>query len=146
MTNIWGRIPVKLRERPFDAFSAVLLAILGLYQLLDPNWPEEVAQSINGVLIVIISLYLMFAGIVIVAAMSADYRKTPVFCFFGQMYGWAFMAAATAAIEMITIYNAMQLPIGFYPLLILWVTSWFLITVSAVARSVSLWRRYRKTI
>ena len=54
MKNIWGRIPVKIRERPFDAFTAVLLLMLGTYQLVDPNWPEEVAMSINNIIFVII--------------------------------------------------------------------------------------------
>lgn len=144
MKNIWGRIPVKIRERPFDAFSALLLLLLGLYQLLDPNWPEETTQSVSGPLIVIISLYLMCAGIVIIVAMSLDYRKHPIYSFFGQMYGWAFMAAATGAIELITIYNAMQLAIGFYPILILWTTAWLLITFAGVSRSLSLWLRYKK--
>ena len=144
MKSIWGRIPVKIRERPFDAFSASLLLLLGLYQLLDPNWPEEVTQSINGPLIVIISLYLMFAGIVILTSMSLDYRKHPVYSFFGQMYGWAFMAAATMCIELITIYNAMQLTIGFYPLLIIWTSAWLFITFAAVSRSLSLWLRYKR--
>ena len=146
MKSIWGRIPVKIRERPFDAFSALLLLLLGLYQLLDPNWPEEVTQSISGPLIVIISLYLMCAGIVIIMAMSLDYRKYPVFSFFGQMYGWAFMAAATGAIELITIYNAMQLTVGFYPLLIIWTTAWLFITFAAVSRSLSLCLRYRRIL
>jgi len=144
MKSIWGRIPVKIRERPFDAFSALLLLLLGLYQLLDPNWLEETTQSVSGPLIVIISLYLMCAGIVIIVAMSLDYRKHPIYSFFGQMYGWAFMAAATGAIELITIYNAMQLAVGFYPILILWTTAWLFITFAGVSRSLSLWLRYKK--
>lgn len=146
MKNIWGRIPVKIRERPFDAFSAALLFWLGIYQILDPHWPEDTAKSISSIILFVISLYLMCAGLIILLAMIQDYQKHPVFCFFGQMYGWAFMAAATAAIEVITIYNAMQLPIGFYPLLIIWASSWCFITFSAVSRSLSLWLRYRKIV
>lgn len=144
MKSIWGRIPVKIRERPFDAFTAVVLFMLGTYQLVDPNWPEEVASSISGPLIVIISLYLMFAGVVILIAMSLDYRKHPVYSFFGQMYGWAFMGAATMCIELITLYNSLRLPIGFYPLLILWALAWLFVTYAAVFRSLSLWFRYKK--
>ena len=59
MKNIWGRIPVKYRERPFDIFTAAVLVMLGTYQLIDPNWPEELASSINSVIFVIISLYLI---------------------------------------------------------------------------------------
>ena len=144
MKNIWGRIPVKIRERPFDAFTAVLLFMLGTYQLIDPNWPEEVAMSINNIIFVIISLYLMCAGIVIIVAMSLDYKKHPVYSFFGQMYGWAFMGAATMCIELITLYNSLRLPIGFYPLLIIWALAWLFVTYAAVFRSLSLWLRYKK--
>jgi hypothetical protein len=55
------------------------------------------------------------------------------------------MAAATMCIELITIYNAVQLTVGFYPLLLIWTTAWLFITLAAVSRSLSLWLRYRRT-
>ena len=144
MKNIWGRLPVKYRERPFDIFTAALLVMLGTYQLVDPNWPEEVASSINDIIFVIISLYLICAGTVVLVAMSLDYKKHPIFSFFGQLYGWAFIGAATMCIELITLYNSLRLPIGFYPLLIIWALSWLFVTYAAVFRSLSLWFRYKK--
>ena len=143
MKNIWGRFPVNLRKRPFDAYVSLLLFWIGLYQLVDPTWPENYQNNISQTIITIISLYLVFAGLTIFLALIRDPRQSPIFCFFGQMYGWSFMSAATAAITLIIFFNGVTNPIENFYMFFIWLSAWFFITVASIIRSTFLWQSYR---
>ena len=144
MQKIWGRLPVNLRERPFDSYVSLLLFWIGLYQLVDPTWPEKYTDSVSQLVIVIISLYLICAGMIIFLALIHDARKYPIFCFFGQMYGWSFMTAATAAVTLICVWNALSQPIYNVYMLIIWTSAWFFVTVASIIRASQMWREYRR--
>ena len=106
MTNsVWGRIPRILRERPFDIYTAFLVILVGIYSLVDPTFPELQEDTINNVIVNIASLYLIFSGMTIIIAMILI-KKDPVFSFYAEMYGWAFMSSATLTVGIFQIYNS----------------------------------------
>jgi hypothetical protein len=38
--NVWGRLPQGFRSRPFDAYTALSLIVVGIYAILDSTFPE----------------------------------------------------------------------------------------------------------
>lgn len=94
MKNAWGRLPEGLRERPFDVYTAIVLIAVGVYGIIDPYFPEGTTIAISALLFRIIEIYFIVASVVILAALGCQNKKHLMFSFFGQMYGWGFIAAA----------------------------------------------------
>ena len=89
MHKIWRYIPKGLRDRPFDAYTAIALIVIGIYGLVNPYFPESHTPAISALLIHIIELYFILASIVMLCALSCKPKDHPSFYFFGQMYSWA---------------------------------------------------------
>jgi len=98
MNKIKGVLRSKLRERPFDFYVAALLFAVGIYGIISDSWPESVGVEWANTIIVIISLYLMFAGLIIMLSLGCRRRKYPVLALMGEMYGWLFVSSASIAI------------------------------------------------
>jgi hypothetical protein len=98
MNKIKGVLRNKLRERPFDFYVAALLFAVGIYGIISDSWPESVGVDWANTIIVIISLYLMFAGAVIMLSLGCQRKKYPVLSLIGEMYGWLFVCSASVAI------------------------------------------------
>jgi hypothetical protein len=103
--GVWGRIPCVLRERPFDIYTAFLVVLVGIYSLVDPTFPELQEDTINSIIINVTALYLIFSGVNIMISMCYEKRK-PIFSFYAEMYGWAFMASATLTVGIFQVYNS----------------------------------------
>jgi hypothetical protein len=98
MKKVWNLLPQGLRERPFDLYTAFALIAVGIYGFIDPHFPEKSNEVIGALLFHIIELYFIIASIVLVAAILCTSKKHPIFSFLGQMYSWAFIAAAGIAV------------------------------------------------
>jgi hypothetical protein len=95
--NVWGRLPQGFRSRPFDAYTAISLIVVGVYAILDPVFPEGQTDAFGELIFNVISLYFIAASLVMLAALFCQEKKHPTFAYFGQMYAWAFIAAAGMA-------------------------------------------------
>ena len=146
MHNVWGRLPNGLRERPFDVLTAFLLVLLGVFEIVDPSWPEAYENDLNATILVIVSLYLMVAGFVILVAIFKDPKKYPVFSYFGQMFGWGFVAAATAITTIMYLYYAFleDDEINNIYAFTAWLCIWMILTLVAFIRSFDMWMIFRR--
>lgn len=139
MHKVWGRLPIGLRERPFDMLTAFLLFLLGVYEIADPSWPEAYENDFNTTLLIIVSIYLMCAGVVIMTALLRNPKKCPVFVYFGQMFGWAFVATATFVTTIMYVYYGIVQDIQNTYAFSAWLTIWTILTIVAVIRSIDMW-------
>lgn len=92
--RIWGLLPLGFRERPFDAYTALCLIVVGVYALIDPSFPESQTTPLGAALFFWIAIYLIVASIVLLVALFSNQKTCAKFHFFGQMYAWMFIAAA----------------------------------------------------
>lgn len=145
LKNVWGRIPINFRKRPFDVYTAMLLTILGLYGLLDPTFPELQQHTINTVIINVTAIYMILSGLVIITSILYGKRYTTS-SYFGEMYGWVFMASATLTTTIFQIYNALitensEISNVFLFWTILFI--FFSLTVVAIIRSIDMYVNLR---
>ena len=133
----WGRFPIGLRKRPFDVFVAVFLASAGVYQIVDPNFPEMQQQVISQLLLTTISIYMITAGLVI--AWCILHRcKNIIMNMYIEMYAWMFMSAAVLAITIFDIYVGLSLPIYNYALYYAVLWFWILLSIATSIRWIDL--------
>jgi hypothetical protein len=145
LKNVWGRIPCGFRERPFDVYTAMLLSLLGFYGLLDPTFPELQQDTINSIIINVTALYMIFSGIVIITAIFYG-KSHPIYSYYGEMYGWVFMASATLTTTIFQIYNALVTENGGITNVFLFWTILFIffsLTVVAIIRSLDMYVNLR---
>jgi hypothetical protein len=144
--RVWGRIPEGLRKRPFDIYTALLLMLIGLYSMLDPNFPEKQEDTISNAIVFVISLYMIISGSLIIWSTMSPKRSNPIFHFYGEMYGWMFMASATVSIAVFQLWNAhfsrahsITDPILFWGVLALWLS----VTAMSAIRATDMWMHMR---
>jgi len=106
MRKLWRYIPKGLRDRPFDAYTALALMAVGIYGLIDPYFPETHGSAISSALFHVIEVYFVLASSILLTALLCNPKKHPSFYFFGQMYSWAFISAAGLAIMCLQVYQA----------------------------------------
>lgn len=87
----------KVWKRPFDFYAAALLFAMGIFSIVNDEWPESVDGPLIQTLIAIVSIYLMFAGGLIMSSLMCKKTSRPVFSLMGELYGWMFVAAGSTA-------------------------------------------------
>ena len=140
MNNIIGRLPEGLRKRPFDVYTAFILFTVGIYGIVDDNFPERFSSEVTVFLVNIISAYLMAASGVILVALFKDQRQYPVFTLYGQFFGWSFISAAALATSLL--YALSPLIIASpqeWGLWAVWMAIWFTMFVASLLRCMELY-------
>jgi hypothetical protein len=142
--NIIGRIPEGLRDRPFDVYTALILFIVGVYGMVDDNFPERFGDELTIFLVTIISGYLMVSSSIILVALLKDKKKAPALHLFGQLFGWAFVAAAALATSLLyaihPILSGFPDKMGIWSI---WMIIWFTMFVAAMLRVMELYNIYK---
>lgn len=138
MNNAWGRLPIALRSRPFDVFIAVILGLAGVYQILDPTFPESQQNILPGFVLLMISIYMIAASLAIIVFMFHKCRNV-FFQWYGQMYGWMFMNAATLAITIFDAWVGLTLPIENALLFWSFFVFWILISIATFIKWFDMW-------
>ena len=73
-------------KRPFDLYVALLVFLLGLYGLIDPNWPPLESTPLLAMILTIEDIYLVSAGVIIMASIIFG-RFNPVRAVISEMFG-----------------------------------------------------------
>lgn len=94
LLRIWGLLPKGFRERPFDAYTAICLIVVGLYGIFDTSFPESQTTPLGAALFFWVAVYLIVASFVLLTALFVNQKTCAKFSYFGQMYSWMFIAAA----------------------------------------------------
>jgi len=140
----WGRLPWGLRERPFDVYAASLLLIVGIYVLTHDVYPESLGSMWINVIVNIVSLYLIIASSVVLLALLKDPHKCPAFVLFGEMYGWAFVSAATFATTIMYFGSLFWYTPVSWLTWGMWVFLWFSMSIVSAVRSFDLRSKYKE--
>jgi hypothetical protein len=140
----WGRLPWGLRERPFDVYAASLLLIVGIYVLTHDVYPESLGSTWITIVVNVVALYLIAASTVVLTALLKDPRKCPAFVLFGEMYGWAFISAATCATTIMYMGSLFWYQPMSWLTWGLWVFLWSSMAIVSAMRSFDLQAKYRE--
>ena len=140
----WGRLPWGLRERPFDVYAAVLLFITGIYVLFSTDIPGAQNYAWLDFAAKIVALYYIIASSVIIAALSKSPQKCPAFVLFGEMYGWAFVAAASTATWIMYIGSLYLVEPTSWFSWASWLFVWIMLSIASGVRSFDLISKYRE--
>lgn len=95
---IKGVFRKRLRERPFDLYTAVLIFLAGSYAIFSDDWPEKTHAPNAQALILFISIYLMVASAFVISALICNREQRPVFAIMAEMWGWCAISAASFSI------------------------------------------------
>lgn len=133
----------KLRERPFDFYVAFVLFLLGLYGIIDDGFPESSAGGEYLWLMHLICTYFMIASAVIILSLTCHRKKHPVLALMGEMYGWAFIAAAAlaTALSYLSVFftGGAQNWFSWF----IWLMIWVGMAIASLFRSLDLYKFYR---
>lgn len=97
MKDIKRVLSDKLSKRPFDFYVAAILFFMGFFAIFSDSWPENFGNPAMQTIIVIISLYYVFAGAMIMISLGCQRKKFPILSLMGEMYGWLFVACGALA-------------------------------------------------
>ena len=141
--TIKGMFRSNLRERPFDFYVAFVLFSLGVYGIVDDGWPESIISDDYSWLVNLISVYLMIASGVIMASLTCNRKKKPIFALIGEMYGWLFIAAAATATALSYVGSlVITSPDNVYSWFI-WFSIWVGMATASAVRACDLYNFYR---
>ena len=140
----WGRLPWGLRERPFDVYAAVLLFITGVYTFFTHNIPPSIYSGWIHIIVDIVAIYFVVSSLVILTALLKDPRKCPAFVLFGEMYGWAFVAAASLATTFMYLVSLFWMYPQSWFNWAAWFFVWTMLTIASSIRSIDLISKYRE--
>lgn len=111
MNRVIRVLPQGLRERPFDLYTALALIAVGVFGFFDPNFPENTSTAVSAVLFLVVQTYFIAASAVLAVSILINAQKYPRFSFFGQMYGWGFVAAAGISVMTYQLWHNLFTPI-----------------------------------
>lgn len=143
MDSIKGVLANHLRQRPFDFYVAAMLFLMGMYSIFSDSWPESFNSPVMETIIVVVSLYYIFAGSIIMSTLSCKRRKHPVIALMGEMYGWLFVACGSLATSIAYIGMLFSsLPVD-WRLWSIMLAVWFGLFLSSGVRFLDLFSVYR---
>lgn len=136
-------------KRPFDLYVALLVFLLGLYGLIDPNWPPLESAPLLAMILTIEDIYLVSAGVVIMASIIFG-RFNPVRAVISEMFGWLFVSSAAWVITLTSWWIPPAIFVPPYPVddhgwvLAIWIVIWFGLAVSSLLKYLDI-RRWTKS-
>jgi hypothetical protein len=148
LRNIWGLLPQGFRERPFDAYTALSLIVVGFYALLDTSFPESQTTPLGAALFFWIAIYLIVASVVLLTALFANQKTCYKFHYFGQMYAWMFIAAAGISVCFYQLWSGVisnSIPITNLGLYWIIFFIWGAVGWAAFVRSLEMYLNLRRT-
>ena len=137
-------LPIALRERPLDFYTALILFMVGMYSLIDHTFPERFQDPTIIFIIYIISGYLMAASALILSTMLCNKVKRPVFSIMGEFYGWMLVVSASVAISILYLASLFfgNTPTN-WTTWALWVVAWIGMAIASFLRTVDLWQTFK---
>lgn len=92
--------PMGIMERPLDFYVAFLVFVIGLYGLIDVDWPPTVLDQWVAVVLIFEDIYLVLAATGIMIAMACRKTRHVVCSIVVEMFGWLFVSVAAAMIAL----------------------------------------------
>ena len=144
MSGVFRSLPISLKERPLDFYTALVLFSIGLYSVFDTTFPERFNDSLVVFIIHIIGGYLMAAAALIVSTMLCNKVKRPVFSIMGEFYGWMLVVSASVAISFLYVtYAIFSGTVDNWTTWTLWLIAWLGMAIASFLRTVDLWQTYK---
>jgi hypothetical protein len=133
--RLWHKVPVPMRSRPISTFFTFWLLYVGIFSVFFGMDSLDDVDQIQSIVSMWISVYLIVASLVIIVSTFANDIKWRSFHFFGQVYGWLFIASASAAL---TLTYLATMPETSHAAVVhwFWAWTWLIICIAAVFKSV----------
>jgi hypothetical protein len=105
MIKVWRLIPQVIKEKPFDIYAAFAVLVSSVIAFFSSEFPEGTYTEIPLFLWAIIDIYMITASSIVLLALFCNHKDRPQFSYFGQMWGWAFVASASVAVMTFLFYQ-----------------------------------------
>jgi hypothetical protein len=105
MIKVWRLLPQVIKEKPFDVYAALAVLASSVIAFFSSEFPEGTYTNIPILLWAIVDIYMISASLVLVVALFINHKDHPQFSYFGQMWGWAFVASASVAVMTFLFYQ-----------------------------------------
>ena len=144
MNEVFRSLPIALRERPLDFYTALVLFMIGMYSLFDGTFPERFNDNLIILIVNIIGGYFMAASALIIATMLCNKVKRPIFSIIGEFYGWMLIVSASVATIFLYIaYAIFSSTVENWATWTLWLLAWIGMALASFLRTVDLWQTYK---
>jgi hypothetical protein len=138
MNKIIRTLPTGLKERPFDFYTVFVLFLVGVYGIVDDNFPERFQQPVTAIFIHLISLYLIAASSLVISSLLCNKKQRPVYSHMSEFFGWMLICAASVAAAILYIASAL-LYTGFSWVWLIWLLIWVGMAISSFIRTYDLY-------
>lgn len=138
MNEIRGVLRNKLRERPFDLYTAVVIFLAGAYAILSPDWPEKTHEPNAQVLINLVSVYMIIASSFVISSLLCNRSKRPIYSIMAEMWGWLAISAASFSITLMYIAQMIYQGVTQVPVAIILGIIWFGMSIASGIRSLDI--------
>lgn len=144
MSEVFRSLPISLRERPLDFYTALVLFMVGLYSVFDSTFPERFNDNTIIFIIHLIGGYLMAASALIITTMLCNKVKRPIFSIMGEFYGWMLIVSASVAITVLYVAAALFAgTVDNWMTWGLWLLAWLGMAFASFLRTIDLWKTFK---
>jgi drug/metabolite transporter (DMT)-like permease len=139
MKAILRALPVSLRERPFDFYAVFVLFLVGVYGIVDDNFPERWQQPITSVFINVISAYLIVASLLVISSLLCNKKERPVYGYMSEFLGWMLICAASVAASLLYIASVIGDSPQSWIIWFIWLLIWVGMSIASFIRTYDLY-------
>jgi len=139
MKKVLGTLPVGLRERPLDFYTAFVLFMVGVYGIVDDNFPERFQQPLSSFFINIISGYLIIAASLVMSSLLCNKKQNLISSYIRELFGWMLIAAASIAASLLYIASIVNGHPNSWVLWFIWLFIWIGMAIASLIRTYDLY-------
>jgi hypothetical protein len=145
MNKVLGTLPVGLRERPLDFYTVFVLFLVGVYGIVDDNFPERFQQPISAIFVNIISVYLIIAASLVMSSLFCNKKNKPVYAYMTEFFGWMLITAASVAASLLYIASIVLGYPNSWALWSIWLLIWIGMAAASFIRTYDLYNLTRRS-
>jgi hypothetical protein len=144
MKKVLGALPIGLRERPLDFYTAFVLFMVGVYGIVDDNFPERFQQPLSSFFISIISIYLIIAASLVMLSLFCNKKDKAVYAYMTEFFGWMLITAASIAASLLYASSIINGNPNSWILWLVWLFIWIGMAIASFIRTYDLYSLTRR--
>ena len=145
MEKVLRALPIGLRERPLDFYTVFVLFLVGVYGIVDDNFPERFQQPLSSIFVNIISFYLIIAASLVMSSLLCNRKDKPLYAYMTEFFGWMLITAASVAASLLYVASISMGNPNSWILWSIWLLIWIGMAVSSLIRTYDLYNLTRRS-
>jgi drug/metabolite transporter (DMT)-like permease len=145
MNKVLGTLPIGLRERPLDFYTVFVLFLVGVYGIVDDNFPEKFQQPLSSVFVNAISVYLIVAAILVMSSLFCNKKNKPIYAYMTEFFGWMLICAASVAAALLYLASIITNHPTSWAIWAIWLLIWIGMAAASFIRTYDLYNLTRRS-